>query len=45
MQEKVDTKLLILVYRIQTNTCSFVSYIMKITYYGLEDAGVILVGT
>ena len=35
---------LILVCRIHINTCNFVNYIMKITYYGLEDVGVILAG-
>ena len=44
MQENVDTKLLILVCRIDINTCSFVCYIMKITYCGLQDVGVILAG-
>jgi len=44
MQENVDTKLLILVCRIDINTCSFVCYFMKITYCGLQDVGVILAG-
>ena len=35
---------LILVCRIHINTCNFVNYVMKITYYVLEDVGVILAG-
>jgi len=43
MQENVDIKLLILVCGIDINTCSFVNFIMKITYYGLEDVTVIFI--
>jgi len=44
MQENVETQLLILVCRIDINTCSFVCYFMKITYCVLQDVAVILAG-